>query len=869
MLVIPALATLIYAAFVRFTRTPDPKDKKTLQHQNDSVSHANRQNSAKKCDPMDDATNFSSDTDPAETSKLGKHHSSSVNFRDDGGGDVSWGHSKDVQPICSDKTHITNNSAFRQLIEWSAEHLSDDPEDPNHLEGTTVEHHSKSGADGAACSTLQINSLLPGCSIVHIVSNATVHADFSSSSICPKSNGCPAEEDAVQTAQTVPKSDLELRHGGVENESSKFNVAEDNWMPFILEKELLVSSYAEKNIEPHSGTSGFTLCSEETEKEDVTGGFCFVKISPELSFLSPSEFVVEEGKDTSDKKSLELDKMDGDNVAVNSGEALLSMSLVNTAEPDYGTEGFSLHPQDSNMMEVPAVPNIFSVAPESNHPASLELPAENYGDSSDAQRCDVHLPEQKGQEDFLDPLVVDSFEDSFATSEFLSRSTGAEMTEVLGVVKEGLSEGASNHQNDVVAPSADGGDAENAISYSVSIELIPEPNIMEALQNGQETSSDAIHHSSFGSGIFLASNEISNDKAYSSNSNSYNLYANSMENEEFLASKGRGSVSKDEMDFAFLDTSILLDEVKSGESWTDSDECSRCIPESNRTQSLHGDKQALPRTSERANFVLEESLISLDQEINLEIFSLYSRSSSCVSEVNMTGTLRGGTFPAQENHHDFSFDEKTSMIIPNVKHAENYTDNARSSELIPEINMIETLNVSKEATAPLEHEVSSNYNISLKAPDVGNGVKKFENSLDVLLWSLGPVVDASESLQAAQGFSKLQSENDFAFGFQGPERAIVSTSQYEVDSLEKNVSDSMCADEATMNGDIQGISKSPSLSQVELPGAYVTTDKVNHPEHSRSSSSVLDDKLIELCWRLPTSPGDDARRRQVWSGSIS
>ena len=235
----------------------------------------------------------------------------------------------------------------------------------------------------------------------------------------------------------------------------------------------------------------------------------------------------------------------------------------------------------------------------------------------------------------------------------------------------------------------------------------------------------------------------------------------------------------------------------------------------------------------------------------------------------MTEILRGGTFPAQENRNDFSFDERTSMIIPNVKPAENYTDYARSSELIPEINMIETLNVSKEATAPLEHEVSSNYNISLKAPDVGNGVEKFENSLDVLLWSLGPVVDASESLQAAQGFSKLQSENDFAFGFQGPERAIVSISQYEVDSFEKNGSDSICADEATMNGDIQGISKSPSQSQVELPGAYVTTDKVNHPEHSRSSSSVLDDKLIELCWRLPTSPGDDARRRQVWSGSIS
>ena len=76
-------------------------------------------------------------------------------------------------------------------------------------------------------------------------------------------------------------------------------------------------------------------------------------------------------------------------------------------------------------------------------------------------------------------------------------------------------------------------------------------------------------------------------------------------------------------------------------------------------------------------------------------------------------------------------------------------------------------------------EVSSNYDISLKAPDVGNGVEKFGN------WSFGPVVDASESLQAAQGFSNVQSENDFAFGFQGPERAIVSISQYEVDSLEK------------------------------------------------------------------------------------
>ncbi|RCV09075.1 hypothetical protein SETIT_1G377700v2 [Setaria italica] len=837
MLVIPALATLIYAAFLRFTRTLDLKDKKTLQrlhHQSGSGSHHHDQDSAKKCDPVDDASNFSSESDPAGTSKLGKHHRSSSNLRDDYGGDGSWDHSKDFQPMHSDglrrrifsieKIHITNSSAFRQLINWSSEHLSDDPEDLNHMEGTAAEHRSNSGDDvaenGAACSTAQISSLLHGCSIAHIISNATNHADVSSSMSCPKSNGGLAEADAVQTVLTGPESDLSaiagLHHEGVENESSKLHVSEDNRMPFISEKELLLSSNAVKNMEHHSGTSGFTLCGQETENEDTAGGFCFVKISPELSFLSSPELVVEGGKDASEKEPCQLDEKEENDVSANIEEALVGTPLVNTAEPDYGTTGFSLRPQDSNMMEAPAVINIFSAIPESNQPASVELLAENYVDSKDAQISDVHLPEQKGQEDFLDPLVVNSFEYSFV-SEFLSegaskhqnnavaspydggdaenaisdsmsiqfipeanimealqdvqetlpnphhRSAAAEMTKVLGVVKEGLSEGASNHQNSIVASSDDGGDAEDVISDSVSVQLIPEANIMEVLQDVQKTLSDPPQRSSFRSQIFLSSSEINNDEAYSSNSNSYTLYANSVENEESPASKGGGSVSKDEMNFAFLDTPILLNEDTSGESWTDNAGCSRCIPESNRTHSLHDGKLALPRTSERANVGLEESLISLDQEINLEIFSLYSRSSSCVSEVNMTETLRSGILPALENDDDFSFDEMTSMMGPNVKHAENYTDNARSAEFVPEINMTETLNVGKEATARLEHEVSSNFDISLEAPDIGNGVEKFDNSLDLVLWPFEPVVDASEGMQAAQGFSMLQSENDFSF----------------------------------------------------------------------------------------------------------
>jgi len=40
-----------------------------------------------------------------------------------------------------------------------------------------------------------------------LVSNARVHADFSSPTSCPKSNGGLAEEDAVQIALIQPKSD--------------------------------------------------------------------------------------------------------------------------------------------------------------------------------------------------------------------------------------------------------------------------------------------------------------------------------------------------------------------------------------------------------------------------------------------------------------------------------------------------------------------------------------------------------------------------------------------------------------------------------------------------------------------------------------
>lgn len=663
---------------------------------------------------MDEVTSFPSQSDPAETSKLEKQHWPSTDLRDDGGGDMSWGCSNDFQPVQSEglwrrifsnnKTQITNSSTFRQPINWSSEYLSGNPQDQNYKQ-SAAEHHGNSGSDvvenGMAYSTEETSLHLPDCSISLLVSNARVHADFSSPMSCPKSNGGLAEENAVPIALIRPKSDdlpaiAELHHEGAENESSKSHGSEDNRMPFVLE-ELLMGPYAVQNTERQLGNSGYTLCSKETEKENFAGGACFVKVGPELSSLSSRELVVEGGIDDSNKESCASIIDEEEDIILNSEEeALLSMTAINTAEQCSGTSGFSVCAQDRNMMEAPAIINILSAIPESNHRASVELVAE------DDETSDVNLAEQKHREAFIDPCVVNDFEDSFATSEFLSCSAVAKITEVLVVVKEGLSEGPSIHLNDVVASSVDGGNTEYAMSNSVSVLVIPETNITEALQDGQETLSNPRYRSSFHcAGIFLSPKEVRNDETYSRNSNPYSSYDNIVENEEPLGCQRGVTEPEDEMS---SDIPILLNEVTGVESCADTTGCSQCIPESNRIQSLHGGKRALHEISERSNFSLEESLLSPEQEINLEIFSLYSRSSSCVSEVNMVETLRGGTFSAPGNDNDFNFDEKASM-----KYGDNYKNNARSAELIPEINMTETLDVGKEAPAHLEHETSSKF----------------------------------------------------------------------------------------------------------------------------------------------------------------
>ncbi|GJM87445.1 hypothetical protein PR202_ga03399 [Eleusine coracana subsp. coracana] len=380
------------------------------------------------------------------------------------------------------------------------------------------------------------------------------------------------------------------------------------------------------------------------------------------------------------------------------------------------------------MVETPSVVDIVAVRPEPNYPAPAEslTYALDDVDFKEYETSNVHLLEQKGEEVFLDPLLADSYEDSFAISKLLSHSEAAKMTDVAGEdLSESLDKGASSHQNNVAVSSDYGGRTDNMIW---DVQLTTESNILEAHQDGKETLSDSIHHSnSHSAGIFLSPSKLINDEAYLSNSHSYFLYSNLMEDESPLPGHGGCRESKDGIDLAFLDTPILLDEVTSAESWTDNAVCSRYVQDNGSTESLHDGNQVQTKTSERANFGFEERFVSSEEGIKSEIFSLYSRSSSCVSDVNMIETLTGVTFPEPKNDNNFSVVERNPMKDPKIFHADSYTNNTRSAEFIADINVMENLNAGKEAGAGSVHDVSLSFLNTLGASDVSCSIGKTDN----------------------------------------------------------------------------------------------------------------------------------------------
>ncbi|KAM3223247.1 hypothetical protein ACQJBY_056910 [Aegilops geniculata] len=534
----------------------------------------------------------------------------------------------------------------------------------------------------------------------------------------------------------------ELRGGGVEeNEQSKFHLTEEITTPFNLEEEVLLSPVAVNNSEYYAETPEFSLYNEDSEEMEV------VEASHESSFLSSPELVVEGDDDAREKETHELNTNEENETLINLEEKpLQAVPVVSTTDQCLETPEFSSSSEETT--DVPDIVSFVAVSPELNYSVSPELLAESDDGIKEDETSDLHLHEQKAlpfnlEEPFLDPLVVDSAEDALAKSEV------GKITEVHGVVEGVLLESEDDevvdHLKPVLASPDDDSTAQNLISNSTSAQFIPDSSVKEGSQAGQQALLGSTCHSEV---TFLSSGDVNHDE---------------VKVETPFAGQEGLSKSEDEIASTSLETSILLDEVRTAENLTANSEPSQSIPDSNGFQSLHDQEQAPSETLQDVNFLIEGSHTSSDEGINSEIFSLYSRSSSCVSEINMLESLRSGTSSEPENDRGLSFDERNRVIFHNLDSTENNTNNPVTDESILETNMVETLNIADETTAGSLHEVPSNFLDSFVAPDVTNGMTQSDQHLDLSSSSFAPVVDAFETLQSGQVFSEPQLENDVTF----------------------------------------------------------------------------------------------------------
>ncbi|XP_037455307.1 uncharacterized protein LOC119325693 isoform X2 [Triticum dicoccoides] len=550
--------------------------------------------------------------------------------------------------------------------------------------------------------------------------------------------------DEVKSAAIVdidivsPKLSLqaELRGGGVEeNEQSKFHLTEEITTPFNLEAEVLLSPVAVNNSEYYAETPEFSLYNEESEEMEVVESVSFVKASHESSFLSSPELVAEGDDDAREKETREVSTNEENETLINLEEKPLQAApVVSTTDQCLETPVFSSSSEETT--DVPEIVSFVTVSPELNYSVSPELLAESEDGIKEYETSDLHLHEQKAlpfnlEDPFLDPLVVDSAEDALAKSEV------GKITEVQGVVEgvlpESEDEEVVDHLKPVLASPDDDTAAQNLISNSTFAQFIPDSSVKEGSQAGQQALLESPHESTCHSeGTFLSSG---------------------MKITPFAGQEG---LSKSEDEIA--STSL---EVRTAENLTANSGPSQSIPDSNGSQSLHDQEQAPSETLQDVNFLIEGSHTSSDEGINSEIFSLYSRSSSCVSEINMLESLRSGTSSEPENDRGLSFDERNRVIFHNLDSTENYTNNPATAESMT--NMIETLNIADETTAGSPHEVSSNFVDSFVAPDVINGMTQSDQHLDLSSSSFAPVVDAFETLQSGHVFSEPQLENDVTF----------------------------------------------------------------------------------------------------------
>ena len=186
-------------------------------------------------------------------------------------------------------------------------------------------------------------------------------------------------------------------------------------------------------------------------------------------------------------------------------EALQDPLIVSTSTREQCLEASDVSSciQDAKAREVPGIMNFVTPNPELMYPPSPEVLAEDDEEFKEDKTSDLHLPEQKDiplnfeKEPFLDSLVADTVEHSLATPEFLLYSEEVEITEVHDVVKEGCfeSEGeeAFNHRKLVATPSDYDSNTQNFTHDSMPVQFIPNTDISEAVEGGQEASSEPLH----------------------------------------------------------------------------------------------------------------------------------------------------------------------------------------------------------------------------------------------------------------------------------------------------------------------------------------------------------------------------------------
>ncbi|KAF7087453.1 hypothetical protein CFC21_090637 [Triticum aestivum] len=640
---------------------------------------------------------------------------------------------------------------------------------------------------------------------------------------------CLDEVKSADIDMVSPKLSLqaELRGGGVEeNEQSKFPLPVEIRTHFNLEEEVLLSPVAVNNTEYCVETPEFSLYNHESGEMEVVESVSYIKVSPESIFLSSPEFVGEGGQDAREKETRELNTNEENETLINlKEEPLQAAPVVSTTDQCLETSEFSLSSEVVKTTDVPEIVSFVTVSPELNYPASPELLSEGDGDLHEDETSDSHLHEQKAlpsnlEEPFLDPLVVDTAEDALVTSELLIFSEEVKMTEVHGVVEEVFSESedeaAFDHPNLVLASPDDDSTAENFTSNSISAQVIPDTSVKEASQAGQEAlpepRDESICHSE---GTFLSPGEVNHDEV--------------TVEAPFSGQEGLPK-SEDEIALTSLETSILLDEVTTAENLTANSGPSQSIPDSNGFQSLHDQEQAPSETLQDVNFLIEGSHTSSEEGINSEIFSLYSRSSSCVSEISMLESLRSGTSSEPENDRGLSFDERNHVIFHNMDSTENNTNNPGTAESILETNMTETLNIADETTPGSPHEVSSNFVDSFVAPDVTNGMTQSDQHLDLSSSSFAPVVDAFETLQSGHVFSEPQLENDVTFG-------QTQMSPKEADDAENYFTNTIDDPQDSERTSTVALEDEDDLT---LHKAYMSPEDISEVENSLADDSASD-----------------------------